>query len=173
MRPKGYVFFENWWIQQGDHVQMPAMPDVAAVGGEAAAVRCDPRKRPTGSLQGWKIHICGFRDAARVHFQATSQPLIDQIVAHEYFPFEEIANLDIGDAEWDHLDDREKSNSCVFYPKDEVQLNAIVTAVNEKIMEVVRTSRAAGAHAQVKPFSGGVIGDINYGQSGFIFCSYN
>ena len=191
-------FMNNYRDQDAaQHTDVPYMPTditggnkwIQPVNGCAMSpLSCVPSRRSPGAwrmvdfakygypdvIQGWKIHVGCHPEDFIDFFVMMSRYLVRNDVAHKFLTFDSV-NMPCG-KEAGH--DNGEGKSCVIYPSDPRALRLIVLSVEA----IIRQENAAAIancvrrglpiKPKVRPFPGGVKGDLNVGTTGFVAVRY-
>jgi len=127
-----------------------------------------------GNVQGWKLHVGCHPKDFRAFFKLMANYLMANQIAHKFLPFSSI-NHPTGR----QVDGRQgEGKSCVIYPHDPRALRTIVLEVDALIRAENAAHQARQAAlgqpttAKIRPYPGGVRGDLAVGSTGFIGTRY-
>jgi hypothetical protein len=120
------------------------------------------------SVQGWKLHICVFPDDIENLFNAISEDLSK--VAHKFYPFDEYKKIKYGSTFKNSKNAIGKA--CTIYPNDPKHLKSLVDAIDLTLSKKIVANKKKPVKDQLRPYPGGVRGDIALGKTGFIYCRY-
>jgi hypothetical protein len=170
--PDGYYEGLGWWWSAA--AEPPAksiFPD--ANGGPGWTKGQIPKTYADTKYdtQGWKLHICVQPAEIEGLFKLLSPML--QKVAHKFAPFEVYATQRTGYAAYQLIGgskgDDAAGKACVIYPDTPGVIGEIVP----KIDLAISTYNAKTERPQrIRPFPGGVKGDLALGVTGFIYTRY-
>ncbi|MEL6522086.1 MAG: hypothetical protein AAFQ66_14045 [Pseudomonadota bacterium] len=120
-------------------------------------------------VQGWKLHVGVAPGCAKDLFDAISPKLIEIKAFHKFLPFEDYDRIDYG-KEFMKMLDKDSGTpagkACVIYPQDPDALVRIVRELESLLRSAERQSD------DFKPYPGGVKGDIQLGDTGYIYTRY-
>lgn len=178
--PPGYHEAMRWWFYMGADIPTQSVfPD--QLGGPrwvAGQIPQTHRVTPYDS-QGWKIHVCVHPDNMLELYQTIGDLLRRRNAAHKFMPFQDYSRLTTGSAAFARIGtpagESGAGKACVVYPTDPVDLRNIATEIDNAITQANALARrpVRGAVAQgMRPFPGGVKGDLKIGRSGFVYCRY-
>jgi hypothetical protein len=183
--PDGYFESEKWWWWLDGASRMPAksvFPD--KTGGPGWTIGDIPDNFGGGrgeTVQGWKIHVCVHPADIEGLFVALSQLLMQNLLAHKFTPFEIYSQQKIGYAAFQRIGtdqgDSAAAKACVIYPPTPTQLGEIVPKLDQAIRQINALARGGSpVHGKtlkkMRPFPGGVKGDLPLGNTGFVYCRY-
>jgi len=118
------------------------------------------------SVQGFKLHICAHPESIQGLFDALHATLILYQLPHKFAPFQIFSQQQVGHAAFQLIGsdagDSAAGKACVVYPSNPTDLGLIVPVLDD----VIRRSPG------IRPFPGGVKGDMALGKTGFIYCRY-
>ena len=139
-----------------------------------------PSKWYDQNIQGWKLHVCVHPDGQMALFHILSKLLCRLDVAHKFLPFEAAMRHETGVAAWNRITPQHydgEGKSCVIYPKHPRHLITLFHLVDGELRrfnaEVAAEAARNGREPDLlRPFPGGVKGDMQLGTSGFIYTRY-
>ena len=180
MCPSGYFSGEGWWWWPAAEMPVKSVfPN--DMGGPGWVLGEIPPEFGGGrrgqSVQGWKIHVCCHPEAVEGLFQALSRLLSG--VAHKFAPFPIYSQQRTGFTAYrqigTQLGDSAAGKACVIYPSTPTQIRDLVPRIDHAIsqMNIALTRPVRGQRGQgIRPFPGGVKGDLALGRLGFVYTRY-
>lgn len=178
--PSGYFEALHWWFYQAADVPTHSVfPDQRGgplwIRGQIPATHRQTRH----DSQGWKIHVCVHPEDIGELFQAIGPVLRQRGIAHKFMPFQDYSRLTTGSAAFARIGtpagESGAGKACVVYPDDPAHLRAIAMEIENAIAQANTMARRPirGVTRQgMRPFPGGVKGDLKIGRSGFVYCRY-
>lgn len=170
--PTGYQRFGDWYLPAAPDIMMPDKSIFSTDdkgGWKKGDTKLYGRFAFDRTIQGWKLHVCVRADAIRSLFVVLSPELLKLKAWHKFAIFE------------DYEAKPETGKACTIYPVDPEHLAVIVRRV-EYALANAQALEARGMAAQAKrgqatgpgmqPFEGGVQGDFQVGQMGYVHCRY-
>ncbi|MBQ1543153.1 hypothetical protein C5708_06735 [Caulobacter sp. CCUG 60055] len=178
MTPLGYYEAMGWWFWMG--ADMPAksiFPDDGGGPGWAEGEIPGEFRDTKHDVQGWKLHVCVQPGEIEGLFVALS-PLL-KTVAHKFAPVDTYNKQSAGYAAYQLISpghgDGAAGKACVIYPNTPVELAGLVLQIDQAIrnLNAVLTRPIRGRTSPgVRPFPGGVKGDLALGSTGFVYTRY-
>jgi hypothetical protein len=168
--PNGYASFEGWWMwTQFTENQSTIFPDGSGgPGWEEGTIPKSIGLYKTGpgqNVQGWKIHVCAFPTDIEVLFKILSEYL--KPMAHKFAPFDVYKEQRTGYAAYQLIGheggDSAAGKACVIYPSNPRDLAVVAKTIDQLIQR---------SGTGIRPFPGGVKGDLALGSTGFVYCRY-
>ena len=177
-----YTYFEGggWLFPDADFAMNPfsTMPHARTPG--LWTLEKIPSKRFDQNIQGWKIHVCVHPDGQAALFHILSKLLCNARVAHKFLPFSAALRHETGVAAWNRITPTQydgEGKSCVVYPRDPRHLIMMYHWIDGEIRRfnaelAAEAARTGQQPDLLRPFPGGVKGDMALGNSGFIYTRY-
>lgn len=177
--PQGYFEAEGWWwFEKAD---MPTKSIFPIFGGPLwkegeIPVNCGGGYRGK-SVQGWKLHVCVHPEDIEGLFVAL-YPVLREL-PHKFTPFEIYSKQRVGFAAFQLVgkDDGDSAagKACVIYPSSPTKVKEIVPCLDKAIRqanELAAKPIRGRVSKEIRPFPGGVKGDLSLGNTGFVYCRY-
>jgi len=181
--PKGYFEGEGWWWWLDGASEMPTkslFPDDN--GGPGWRQGDIPDKFGGGrgqTVQGWKIHVCVHPAEIEGLYLAVSELLKQNNLAHKFAPFEIYSAQKTGIKAYKQIGtetgDSAAGKACVIYSKIPDDIRNIVPRLDQAIRQFNAQAKVpvrGMASKGIRPFPGGVKGDLALGTTGFVYCRY-
>lgn len=165
--PKGYFHALGWCFWPGAEMPERSILPLDELGvkwvkGDVPDVGSAKR-----NVQGWKAHVAIHPNDIEHLADVIAPYLQHQRVAHKFYPFDEYKARGFGRTIWTE-DSGGVGKACVIYPDSPEHLARIVTDLEARVQEA-RTDAGAGF---LRPYPGGVKGDLPIGPSGLMFLRY-
>lgn len=178
--PNGYYDGLGWWFS----VEAPDPPSQSVFpnkdGGPGWYLGKIPKKHCSSDhdSQGWKIHVCVQPGEIEGLFLALKPALKNY--AHKFAPFEIYKTQSTSHKAYQLIGTKKKKDdpigkACVIYPKSPTEIAQLVPILERNIAAMGRlVSRHIDGKdpQQLRPFPGGVKGDLALGTMGFIYTRY-
>lgn len=176
--PRGYYEAEGWWMWGAVYTPTKSVfPD--AKGGPGWAFGDIPSEfsGSKADAQGWKLHVCVQPGEIEGLFVAIS-PLLRGF-AHKFAPFDTYRTQVAGYAAHQLIGTKGSNDAagkaCAIYPSSPAQIPQIVSMIDQAIrnINILLAKPIEGKAPEcVRPYPGGVKGDLALGSTGFVYTRY-